>query len=95
LNVGKVRTYGSMAYFTVSANPEIKVILEIFSETPLNTTKHLNFLSFKKAFELYMNINSHNKLEINSEIDILMNSMNNKRKDYTMVKPHNIRITPY
>ena len=84
-----------MAYFTVSANPEIKVILEIFSETPLNTTKHLNFLSFKKAFELYMNINSHNKLEINSEIDILMNSMNNKRKDYTMVKPHNIRITPY
>ena len=31
----------------------LKKIIEIFSEVPLNSNKQLNFLSFKKAFELY------------------------------------------
>lgn len=53
LQIGKVTFYRNMAYFRVGRREEIKIIIDIFSNAPHNTTKQLNFLDFKKAFELY------------------------------------------
>ena len=54
LKIGKVSTNNTQATFTVSAKKEISLIIHIFSSLcSLNTTKHLNFLAFKEAFELY------------------------------------------
>ena len=39
----------------VSNQIELKLLIDIFSKYDLNTTKYLNFLSFRKAFELYTN----------------------------------------
>lgn len=57
LKIGKVSTMKSKATLTVSAKKEISLIIYIFSSLcSLNTTKHLDFLAFKEAFELYWSI---------------------------------------
>lgn len=61
LKIGKVSTMKSKAALTVSAKKEISLIIYIFSSLcSLNTTKHLDFLAFKEAFELYWNISPQN-----------------------------------
>ena len=52
LGVGQVRTYGNSTIFVISNLKDLQIIIDIFSQTSLNTTKHLNFLDFKKAYEL-------------------------------------------
>ena len=44
--------------FIISTQREIAVIIAIFSKNNLNSTKHLNFLAFERAFQLYMNNSS-------------------------------------
>lgn len=55
LAFGDVKVNGRLAVLRVNKQEDIKLIIEIFNEFPLNTTKHLNFLCFKKAWELYTN----------------------------------------
>ena len=45
LGLGTVRRYKNMSYFIVSKLSEVKVLIDIFSLTPLNTSKRLNFLA--------------------------------------------------
>lgn len=58
LGIGKVYIKKNRATFIVRSLDEIKIILEIFSQNPLNTTKHLNFLDFKRAYLIYINKDS-------------------------------------
>ena len=102
LNIGKVSTLKSTAVFTVTAQKELSLILYIFTSIcTLNTTKHLNLLAFKKAFELYWNISPQgqtqifNRQELVKDIDAIKNSMNYKRSNYEMPQEHEIQITPY
>lgn len=44
--IGKVRATESSATFTVSTIEEVKVIIDIFTNYPLNSSKHLNFFVF-------------------------------------------------
>ena len=37
------------AYFRVTSKVDIQTVIDIFTQSPLNTTKHLNFLAFKQA----------------------------------------------
>jgi hypothetical protein len=83
LGIGKVSTYGSMSNFEVYDLEGVKRIIEIFSKYTLNSTKLLNFLDFKKAFELYTSSKVKTP-EMVEEIDNLKNGMNNKRTDFTM-----------
>jgi hypothetical protein len=54
LGIGKVYSRGkSAAMFCVSNLKELAIIIEIFSNYQLKTTKLLNFGDFKKAFEIY------------------------------------------
>lgn len=55
LGVGKISYYRDSVRWVVKNLDEVRVILDLFSKYPLNTSKHLNFLAFKEAFEIYTN----------------------------------------
>jgi hypothetical protein len=92
LGLGRVTTYKSSATYAITSQKEIKSILDIFTKYNLNTTKHLNFLSFKKAFEIYTGSKIKNSNLI-QEIASIKSSMNTKRTvfDTTSFKTN---ITP-
>lgn len=98
LQIGEVciRDKISQAKFIVRSQKEVKVILDIFSSNPLNSTKHLNFLAFKQAYTLYVNRDSIIiRKELKTIIDNIKNEMNSKRSNNDMPEDHKIKITPY
>lgn len=81
--------------FLVRTQDEIRVLLELFSKNPLNTSKHLNFLDFVKAFRLYMENNSpERRKELRSVIEEIKSGMNSKRTDFSLSQTH-YNITKY
>lgn len=80
LQMGKIYTQGSMATLLVQQQKNIKIIIDIFETAPLNSVKQLNFLDFKKAFELYTG--SDRSIEVKKQIDAIIRKMNNQRSDY-------------
>jgi hypothetical protein len=98
LQIGEVCTRDkiSQAKFIVRSQKEVKVILDIFSSNPLNSTKHLNFLAFKQAYTLYVNRDRIIvRKELKTIIDNIKNEMNSKRSNNDMPEDHKIKITPY
>jgi len=95
LNIGKVIVKHSRkdAVFVVSKLHEIGQIIDIFSRSPLNSTKQLNFLSFKKAYELYTS--ASDKSVVREEINSIINGLNSKRSDFSIDECHKFRITNY
>jgi len=53
LGIGKIYYSGNRVFYDISKQNEIKILLKIFERFPLNSIKHLNYLNFKFAFELY------------------------------------------
>lgn len=94
LKLGKVIVNKSRnsAVFAVSKFDEIGQIIDIFTRSPLNSTKHLNFLLFKKAYLLYTTANPRS--EVTEEINQIIKELNYNRSDFTMGESHKIRITP-
>jgi len=84
LQMGKIFFKGKkgMATFKVTKQEDIKKIIEIFSKAPLNSIKQLNFLAFKKAFELYIN-NKSKDLSLKLQMDNIRYNMNSNRTDYS------------
>ena len=70
------------------------ILIPQFEKFPLNGTKYLDYLAFKKAVEtkLDSSLSETQKLEI---ITALKNSMNSNRVEFEMPSTHTIRITPY
>ncbi len=68
--IGNVSTEGSVANYKVSSQKEIKLIIEIFTKYSLNSSKHLDFLAFRRAYELYISSNSKTP-ELAKEINML------------------------
>nr|ATI20566.1 endonuclease [Ophiognomonia clavigignenti-juglandacearum] len=95
LGIGKVYTYGKVSTFLVNQEKEVKNIISIFDNYPLNSTKYLNFLAFKKAFELYTTCNDKSSADIVQGVAEIRSSMNKSRFDFEMPKDKQIRITPY
>jgi len=103
LNIGNVNTYERFVNFQVSKSSEVAKIIEIFHLHPLNTSKHLNFLEFKKAYNLYhksftlnnLKDKNWNRLEILEEIIKIKDSMNRKRINFDLPNDHYIKRTPY
>jgi hypothetical protein len=94
LLIGKVNISVSSASFTVSSAKDMVKILDIFSEYTLNSHKFLNFINFKKAFEVYTSsrLKSQDTLD---KVESLRLEMNSLRVDFTLPSSHSIRITPY
>jgi hypothetical protein len=93
LQIGKISYHKDMAFFRVGRQEELKKIIDIFSNAPLNTSKQLNFLDFKKAFELYTETKNKDIL-LKLKIDEIINHMNKKRQ-YSESTIKDIKITPY
>lgn len=91
LGIGKIDISGKTAAFRVGRHDELLIIFEIFENFPLNSTKYLNYLDFKKAFELYRTSNSLLRLKVINELKIQHNTM---RTEYSMPESHQLRITP-
>lgn len=94
LGFGGVFTHSNKVTFQVNKQSELKILIDIFSRYTLNTTKYLNFLAFKKAFELYTT-NKSKSPEIMEEIKLLKNSMNSQRVMFKMPDDHKIRFNAY
>lgn len=100
LGAGRLNTERNTLVFTISQLSYIETILiPLFEQFPLNSTKHLDFLNFKKAFYMYKNYKTcaprsarERKLLISDIID-LKNGMNDQRIDFDLPKDHRIRIT--
>lgn len=93
LGVGKVYTSGKLSRLRVTNQKDVKKILEIFSKYPLNTTKYLNYLDFKKAFELYVSSNGKT-VEIIQEIEKIKSGVNSLRSDFKTPESRKFSITP-
>jgi len=94
LGVGNVPLYNNECIFNVTDTKGISILMSIFDKYNLNTTNHLDYLNFKKAFLLY--INRDKSLEddrVKHEIVELKNKMNTNRVDFVMPDSHKIVIT--
>lgn len=95
LGLGKVTSMkgGRMSRLIIQSQKEVEEIIKIFSNYTLQSSKLLNFLEFKKAFELYNN-HSEKTEELFKKIEIIKSRMNRKRTNYRMPKGHEYHITP-
>lgn len=96
LHIGVVKKdlKNPVAYYRVSRLQEISVVIAIFKKFNLNTTKHLDFLNFEKAFELYMeNGSKEGRKTIKSVITNLKGEMNTLRTDFNWPEDHKVVIT--
>lgn len=99
LGCGRLNAEREVLVYTISQLSDVEsVLIPIFEKFPLNTSKYLDYLDFKKAFFMFKSLRSLNNkelslLEINSRIIELKDSMNTKRINFTLPKYHSVRIT--
>lgn len=92
--MGEVRNRGKNAIFTVRNLADINKLIKILSKYTLNSKKYLDFLDFKKAFELYTSTNLKTS-EMLQEVHHIKDCMNKGRINFDMPRDHVYRITPY
>jgi hypothetical protein len=94
LAMGNIYITGSAARFVITSAKDTEKILNIFTKHTLNTHKLMNFLDFKKAFEIYTSsrLKTDDMLNKVEEIRLKMNKL---RVDFTMPPCYSIHITPY
>lgn len=98
LNIGNV--YPSKdkttASFSVVSKDALKVLIAIFAKYNLNTTKHLDFLAFTSAYELYTQDKSRiARLKLKPTLDKISNTMNSKRVDFNLDPSHSLNVSAY
>lgn len=79
LNIGSVYVIDHFVCLSVVNPNDLIKIFSIFDNSPLNTSKNLNYLLFKEAFELYSNRKSLNFEDVKKEITGIKDQMNKKK----------------
>lgn len=79
--------------FIVSDLGGIEKLIDLFDKFNLNTTKHMDYLAFKKAFLVYKGREGAVTESLVKEILEIKNQMNNNRTDFTYPADHQINIT--
>lgn len=83
LGIGSVRIYRNECIFNVTDIKGISLLIMIFDKYNLNTTKYLDYLDFKEAFNLYHNRNKNLKpFMIKDKLMEFKNKMNTNRIDF-------------
>ena len=95
LKMGNVRSYPLYGVFLISKQREVQVLIEIFSNHPLNTTKYLNFVAWAKGFNLLQNYKITKDTKFLDAIANLKAEMNNSRTDFNMPSDYSINITAF
>jgi hypothetical protein len=93
LEMGKVYITGSAARFVVTNVKDTAKIIDIFSRYPLNTTKLLNFLDFKRAFYIYTSSRLKTP-EILDKVEKIRSGMNSLRSDFSLPPSYSVNVTP-
>ena len=93
LNIGIVRIAKDECKFVVTKEEELSVVISIFDMHNLNTSKYLDYLDFKKAFNLYFNREEGLTEGLKKRILELKGGMNTKRLDFNMPADHKIIVT--
>ena len=69
------------------------ILFPLLDSFPLNSTKYMDYLIFKKVYYI-----KKNRLYLTdkgiSELDSALSQLNNKRTDFSYPENHVIRITP-
>jgi len=94
LSIGSINESGEECKFSVTDKEGIEKLLNIFDEYKLNTTKYLDYLDFKEAFNLYHKRDGLLTEELKERIIELKSGMNLNRSIIDMPKDH-IKITTY
>ena len=94
LGVGYISENNEECKFVVSDKDGIGKLISIFDQYNLNTTKYLDFLDFKKAFNLYYCRDGVLTEELKYKIIKIKSGMNSNRTDFSMPSNH-IKITSY
>lgn len=69
----------------ITSKRELAIIIAIFSKYNLNTTKHLNFLDFEKAFLIYFQNHAIIfRVQIKPVLDEILLTMNTKINNFEM-----------
>lgn len=91
LAIGNVRLYKNDCIFNITDREGIKLLISIFDKYNLNTTKHLDYLDFKEAFNIYINKDKDLSAELVKETVLeLKNRMNTNRVNFD--RPENSKI---
>lgn len=83
LNIGNIRISGNECIFSVTNKEGVLLLIQIFETYKLNTTKYLDYVNFKNAFNLYNSRDGLSEKLINQILN-LKNTMNTHRTDFTM-----------
>lgn len=96
LGVGTLSLRESSVNYTVSSKASLLVIFNILDKTPLNTSKNLNYIVFRQAYDLYFYRESTKiNPELFKEITSLKVKMNKKRVEFKQPINHVIHMTSY
>lgn len=91
LGVGNVRIYKNECIFNVTDRQGIKLLISIFDKYNLNTSKHLDYLDLKKAFNIYIDREQDLSTSlVKDRILELKNKMNTNRVNFD--RPENSKI---
>jgi len=94
LGIGNVRIYKNECIFNVTDMEGISQLVSIFDKYNLNTTKYLDYLDFKEAFNLYNNRDKNLTAEmVKDQVLELKNKMNTNRVNFDRPENSEIRIT--
>jgi hypothetical protein len=94
LGIGNVRIYKNECIFNVTDKEGISQLVSIFDKYNLNTTKYLDYLDFKKAFNLYNNRDKNLTAEmVKDQVLELKNKMNTNRVNFDRPENSEIIIT--
>lgn len=96
LGVGNISVREKIVVYTISSKDDLLKIFSILDKQPLNTSKNLNYIAFRQAYDLYFNRESIKvSSELHQEMTSLKNQMNKKRIDFNQPEGHFIKITSY
>ena len=96
LGVGSLFVKEKSVDYIVSKKEDLLHIFAIFDKRSLNTSKILNYIAFRKAYDLYFNRCSIKvSVSLRETLIELKGKMNKNRLDFNPPKDHSINITPY
>ena len=96
LGVGYISVGKRAVSYTISSKNELLKIFSILDKQSLNTSKNLNYIIFRQAYDLYFNRKSVKvSEELRERMIDLKNQMNKNRIDFNQPKDHSVHISPY
>ena len=96
LCVGNIHIRSSTVNYTISNKEGLAKIFSILDKKSLNTTKYLNYITFRQAYDLYANRGSRFvEKELKGKILSLKDQMNKKRVNFDLPLSHSVNISRY